>query len=238
MAEDDEQHDGGRVNKHTNPVEDIMANSRQTVRKERSPRSWWFDPRLATGVVLVIASVVGVYAVIASSNRSVLVYAASSTLNAGDRVHRSDLVATSVQLGDAGARYLTQTDVPADGVLLTRSVSTGELVPASAVGLTSSIRVASVVISVKGQLSVSIAPGSVVDVWSAALAEDRHFGPPAVLVGSATVVRVLESSGIISDGQARAVELLVPRDRIARVLQASADGDAVSLVPVSVPVTR
>ncbi len=215
-----------------------MSGSRQTVRPQRSPRSWWFDPRLAIGVVLVIGSVVGVYAVVSSSTQSETIFAASSTLHAGERVYSDDLVATSVQLGSTAERYLKVDDVPAEGVLVTRSVSAGELVPVSAVGRASSVKFASVVVSATSALSGSIEPGTVVDVWSAAMTDDHRFGPPAVLVGSATVVRVIEAHGLIADRQATSVELLVPRDRIARVLQATADGDAVSLVPVSVPVTR
>ena len=212
--------------------------ARNTVRNERSPKTFWFDPRLAIGVGLVIASVVGVFAVVAAADRSVLVYSAASTLNPGDRVYVSDLEVSSVQLGNAGERYLGQEDVPSEGLLVTRSVLAGELVPASAVGSAASIRVASVVVRVGGELSHSIAPGTVIDVWSAAATQDRQFGPPSVLVGSATVVRVLESKGFISDGHGQVVELLVPRDRIARVLEAVAGGDAMSLVPVSVPVLR
>lgn len=215
-----------------------MVGSREKVRKERSPRSLWFDPRLAIGIVLVLASVAGVYAVITATDRSVLVLAATSALNPGDRVHRSDLVATSVRLGEAAGRYLEASDVPEEGVLVTRSVSAGELVPASAVGQAASVRVASIVVTVNGQLSKSIIPGAVVDLWSAAVVDDRHFGPPAVLVGSATVVRVVEESGIIADNRGRAVEVLVPRSRIARVLEALDQGDAISLVPVSIPMSR
>lgn len=214
------------------------SGTRDTVRKVRSPKSLWFDPRLAIGVGLVVASVAGVYAVVTSTDNSVLVYAASSTLSPGDRIYSSDLQVESVQLGHADGRYLGQGDVPADGVLVTRSVSAGELVPASAVGSAASIRVASIVVRANGELSHSIVPSAVVDLWSAALMEDRHFGPPTVLVGSATVVRVLESKGIVSDSRGHVVELLVPRDRIARVLEAVAGGDTISLVPVSVPVSR
>lgn len=219
-----------------------MGGTRNTVRNtgrtQRTPKSFWFDPRLAIGVGLVIASVVGVFAVVTASDSSVLVYSASSTLNPGDRVYPKDLDVASVQLGQSEGWYLSQSDVPADGLLVTRSVSAGELVPASAVGSASSIRVASVVVRVSGELSHSITPGAVIDVWSAAVTDDRHFGPPAVLVGSATVVRVLESKGLIADGRGHVVELLVPRDRIARVLEALADGDSITLVPVSIPVSR
>lgn len=215
-----------------------MAGSRDTVRKERAPRSFWFDPRLAIGIGLVIASVAGVYGVVAAMDRSVLVYSASSALNPGDRIYPGDLDVSTVRLGETVSNYLRQGDVPSDGVLITRSVSAGELIPASAVGSVASLRFASIVVTVSGQLSKSIAPGTVVDVWSSTLLDDRRFGPPTVLVGSATVVRILDSTGFVSDNRTQAVELLVPRDRVARVLEAVADDDAVSLVPVSIPVTR
>lgn len=215
-----------------------MAGTRDTARTPRSAKSFWFDPRLAIGVGLVIASVAGVFAVVSAADRSVLVYAASSAMNPGDRVYPTDLEVASVRLGRTDERYLKEGEIPADGVIVTRTVSAGELVPASAVGASSSLRVASIVVNVGGDLSHTIAPGTVTDVWSAEVTDDRRFGPPSVLVGSATVVRVLESKGIISDGRGHTVELLIPRDRIARVLDAVAGGDAISLVPVSIPVTK
>lgn len=215
-----------------------MGGTRDTVRGQRSPKTFWFDPRLAIGVALVVASVAGVVVVVTAADHSVLVYAAATTLNPGDRVYPADLRVTSVQLGQADDQYLSEGDVPSEGMLVTRSVSAGELVPVSAVGAASSLRVASIVVKVSGELSHSIEPGTVTDVWSAEMTDDRRYGPPAVLVGSATVVRVLESTGLINDSRGHVVEILVPRDRIARVLEAVAGGDAISLVPVSIPMAR
>jgi len=215
-----------------------MVGAGSTVGKERSPRRFRFDPRLAIGIGLVVASVVGVYGVVQATDRSVFVYSTTGVLSPGDRVYESDLGVTSVQLGDADDRYFRQGDVPSDGLVVTRTVLEGELLPVSAVGSAASIRVASVVVTVSGQLSRSIEPGAVVDVWSSAELEDRRFGPPAVLVGSATVVRVLESSGLIADRQGSGVELLVPKGKIARVLEAAADGNSIALIPVSIPVRR
>lgn len=221
-----------------------MAGTRDTGRTERPPkslrppRSFWFDPRFAIGVGLVIVSVVGVYGIITATDRSIQVLSAASTLSPGDRVYADDLVSESVRLGEVGDRYLTANDVPDGGLVVTRAVSAGELVPTSAVGNAASIRVASIVVTVSGQLSKSIGPGTVVDVWSAVETDHGVFGPPAVLVGTATVVRVVESSGLIADNGGGGVEVLVPRSKIARVLEAVANGDAISLVPVSIPVGR
>ena len=205
--------------------------------RERHPRSFWFDPRFAIGLGLVIASVVGVYAIVVGTDTTVAVYAASSQLSPGDHVLASDLTTARVRLGEASGNYLGPSDVPSAGVVVTREVAAGELVPRTAVGDVSSLRVASVVVTIAGQLPQSVGPGSVVDVWSAEEGDRSVFGPPSVLVGSATVVRIAETSGLISE-RGKSVEVLVPRDKVARVLEAVANGDAVSLVPVSIPVGR
>lgn len=215
-----------------------MARMSGAERPERPPKSFWFDPRFAIGVGLVVVSVLGVYGIIAAVDRTVEVFSAASPLSPGDRIYADDLVSQSVRLGELGGKYLSPKDLPNDGLLVTRAVAAGELVPTSALGDAASIRVASVVVPVNGTLSKSIAPGTVVDVWSAAETDHGVFGPPAVLVGSATVVRVIESGGLVSGGGSSGVELLVPRDKVARVLEAVANGDAISLVPLSLPVRR
>jgi len=203
--------------------------------KERVPRSFWFDPRFAIGIVLVIGSVVGVLAVVSTADSSVQVYAARSTLTPGDRIAADDLSVRSVRLGELRAKYLGAGEIPSGGFVVTRAVPVGELVPASSVGNPAGVRVASVVVTVRGELARSIAASLVVDVWSAAVTENNDFGPPSVLVSSATVVRVIEPKGIISDRGGSSVELLVPRSKTARVLEAIANQDAISLVPVSIP---
>jgi hypothetical protein len=214
-----------------------MAGFRDPQGKERTPRSFWFDPRFAIGIGLVIVSVVGVYGIVTATDRTVQVFSSSSALSPGDRIYADDLVSESVRLGDLGGKYLTPEELSPDGLVVTRAVAAGELIPTSALGSAASIRVASVVVTVSGQLSKSIEPGTVVDVWSAAQTDHGVFGPPTVLVGSATVVRTIESSGLIA-GTGSGVEILIPREKVARALEAVANGDAISLVPVSLPVRR
>ena len=201
-------------------------------------RRFWFDPRFAIGVVLVVVSAASVVGIVLSVDRTVQVYAATGALHAGDRVTESDLESRFVRLDGVEGVYLTQGALPKEGVVIVRTVSAGELVPLAAVGQIVGERVASVVVSVSTQLPKSVAPTSVVDLWTASEVDSGVYGPPAVLVASATVVRVLESSGFIAGAQTVGVELLVPRDRIARVLEALANGDTMSLVPVSLSVVR
>ena len=201
----------------------------------RTSRSFWFDPRFAIGIALVVASVAGVLVVVASADNSATVYAARTPLSVGDRITADDLVEQSVRLGTLTDKYLDDDAIPADGLIVTRTVAQGELVPASAVGSTVGERIASVVITVNSRLPHAVDAGSVVDVWAAREGEAGTFGPPSVLVPSATVVQVIEADGIIAGATAVNVELLVPRARTARILEAIANSDALSLVPVALP---
>ncbi|MEO7006835.1 MAG: SAF domain-containing protein [Terrimesophilobacter sp.] len=211
-----------------------MSRKNPATATERTPRSFWFDPRFAVGVGLVFASVLGVLWIVSTADRTVEVLSAAGPLSPGDRISAADFGVQSVRLGSAGGKYLTRSDVPAAGVVVTRAVAAGELIPLSAVGSVDGLSVASVVVSVHGELPQSVAAGTVVDLWSAHEAEHGVFGPPAVLVDSATVVRVIAPNGLVT-GSTRSVELLVSRSKTATVLEAVANEDAMSVVPVTLP---
>lgn len=217
-------------------------NSRTTVSKRR--RSFWFDPRFAIGLVLVVVSVLGVDALVNAANASVDVLAARSTFTPGERVHASDLVPTSVRVSRTAGLYLQASDVPSAGLIVTRSVAAGELVPHTAVGSRVGQFLTSVVVTVDSALAASISPGSRVDLWSAepASATDADgasvapgsYAAPTVLVSSAIVVRLVDPKTLVaSDGSS--VELLMPKSDTATVLDAIANGAVLSVLPVDLP---
>jgi hypothetical protein len=209
-------------------------------------RSFWFDPRFAIGLALVVISVAGVVGLVAQANASVDVMAARTTLTPGERVSASDLVTTSVRAGQTEKLYLSPQQVPTGGVVITRAIAAGELVPASAVGSSAGSRLTSVMVNLGGELPASIAPGSRVDLWSAAQAstttgddaaatrEPGVFDAPAVIVSSAIVVRIVDEKSVVSSSSS-SVELLVPKSDTASVLDAIANGAALSIVPVDLP---
>lgn len=207
------------------------------VHNKRTPRSFWVDPRFTIGIVLVIASIGAVWVVVSSADTSTAVFAARSVLTVGDRITADDLVEQSVRLGTATDKYVGVATIPAEGLVVTRSVAAGELVPASAVGNTAGERLAPVVISVVNGLPRDVVAGATVDVWASKVGDGGAFGPPTVLVPSATVVRVIESEGIVASAQAVSVELLIPRARTARILEALSNSDSLSLIPANLPAT-
>ena len=84
---------------------------------------------------------------------------------------------------------------------------------------------------VDGQLPASVTAGAVVDVWAARSTEAGEYGEPAAIASGAIVVRLVESQSIVSASEAVAVEVLVDRSRVARVLAAIANDDAIAIVP-------
>lgn len=191
-----------------------------------------FDPRFAVGIALIILSIVGVWLVVSSADRSTPVYLARSTLSVGDVVHHGDLTLTNVRLGDADTSYVADGSIPDDGFIVLRTVLKGELVPQSAVGTDASVNVSAIVVGSTSALAASVEAGSLIDVWSARVQDDGTFAPPVVLVAGATVVRVVEQQGLITGG-GRDVEVLVPKGKVASVLAAVAGGDAISVVPAT-----
>jgi len=206
-----------------------MAASGSQQRRTRRP--FFFDPRFAIGLALVIASVVGVYAIVRTADHTTQVYAARNALVAGQHFSADDLVVRAVQLGSVGGKYVTADDLPNAGAVATRSVPEGELVPASAVGTAAAENETSVVVHVKGEIAASVTPGTSVDVWSAARTEHDRYDPPAVLVDGATVVRVVEADSMVASSDGLSVEVRVPKRKVAAVLEAIANADAISLVP-------
>jgi hypothetical protein len=194
------------------------------------------DPRFAIGLGLVIVGVAGTAFVVTSSDTSQQVFTARGPLSIGDVIVEADLARSSVRVGGAERLYLVPGDVPDTGLVVTRAVAAGELVPASAVGTTTGQESTTVVVPVGERLSASVKAGATVDLWASPQLEGGAFGPPVVIVPSASVVRLLEESGIVVDETSAAVEVLVPKYRIARVLEAIANDDALSLVPVSLAV--
>lgn len=189
-----------------------------------------FDPRFAVGIALIIVSMVGVWLVVSSADRSTPVYLARTTLSVGDEIDHGDLTLANVRLGDADTRYVAS--VPDDGFVVLRTVLKGELVPQSAVGTDASVGVSAIVVGSTSALAASIEAGSLIDVWSAKVQDDGTFAPPVVLVAGAAVVRVVDQQGLVAAG-GQDVEVLVPKGKVASVLAAVAGGDAISVVPAT-----
>jgi hypothetical protein len=208
-----------------------MTVSAPTTKRRRRFRTA-VDIRMIVGVGLVVASIAGVWAVVASADDSVPVYAAGSTIVAGDTVGPDDLVIRRVSLGAARELYIAPGGVDA-GSVATRTVFAGELVPAVAISRSADIGRAPVVVTVGGELAEGVAEGHEVDVWASEVTTEEEAAPPSVLVAGAIVSRVITEESLVSTAADISVELSVPDGSVAVLLAATTAGDALALVPVT-----
>lgn len=200
-------------------------------RSERAERgALRLDPRLLIGIVLIAASAAGVWALVSGIDDSTEVYAVRGTVTPGMRIDAGDLTTQSVRLGTAAENYLVPGNLPDGGLVAIRTMEAGELVPTSAVDTVDSTGLATVVVPSRNALPSGLGPGATVDLWAARLIDRGSYEPPVVLVPGAEIAGIQEPEGMVASGGV-SVELLIPREKVAALLEALASGDALDLVP-------
>ncbi len=187
----------------------------------RLARPGWLDPRIALGVLLVMASVVTGARVFASAGRYSEVYVARHPLVAGEHLSSADLAVGRVRFGGQGARYLAAGRPPV-GYLVTRFVGAGELLPASALTATPGAVSASRLVTVPvpaGHLPVELSRGDEVDVYLTEKSSSDRSATSQQVLGAA-VVDAVGGSGGLSAADTTSVVLVVPREEVATLVKA------------------
>lgn len=195
-------------------------------------RRTWMDPRLVIGIALVLASLAGVWFVVQQSARTETAWAATRTLLPGDTLTAADVQQVEVRMPQSQDRYLAASADPV-GMLVASTIGEGEVLPLRALGATAGDGRSAVVIDLQGALPSAVRAGSLVDVWTAAPGEEG-YGAPEVLVDDAIVVGVVEDDGILASA-AQQLELLVPADATAVLLEAMSNEHMLSVVPLAQP---
>ena len=156
----------------------------------RATRAHWRDPRLVVGVGLVAVSVLLGVRLVGRTDDTVGVWAARTSLRAGQPVGPADLVRRQVRFGSQqdADRYLSADAALAGGTTLGRDVGAGELVPRAAVTAGSDEHLTEVPLSTdSGAVPATVRVGSVVDVWVAP-DDAPGAGPSSRAGGRATLV--------------------------------------------------
>lgn len=190
----------------------------------------WRDPRLILGAVLVLASVLGVAALVAAQGRTTPVYAADRTFTVGEQVTEDDLRLVEVQLGDGAQAYLLPGE-ELDAALVISRVEEGELVPVRALAEEDPEGRQPITAEISHELSRAVSPGGPVDVWASAPAEYGSDGEVERLVGGAELADVRERESAFGTQTSITVELLVGAEDVAAVLGAISDGRSLSVLP-------
>lgn len=191
------------------------------------------DLRLVAGLALVSVSVIGVTFVLSQGKATQAVYVAAKSIPTGRAISANDLTIVQVALGEATDAYLAEGEL-AQGSVAQHAIGAGEFIPAGAIATTSKKKLTSVVIELATPMPKVVTAGSSIDLWSAMAAGQGVYATPTVLVEGAELVGEVKQEGITAFQEGAMVEVLIPQDAVAAVLEAQANKDAMSLVP-SVP---
>ncbi|MEJ1091139.1 SAF domain-containing protein [Microbacterium istanbulense] len=198
--------------------------------RSRPRRAYFVDVRFIVGIVLVIASIAGVWALVAASRQTTPMLQATTTIVVGEALDSEDFQVVEVGLGTLTDDYLAPQDLEA-GMVASRTLARGELVPTASVTDADSARTTTIVIPSAAAIPAGVKEGTVVELWQAPLKEDgRSFDTPRILVADAVVATVAESEGMLSQERTD-VEVVIDRADVASVLEAMTGGAAISLVP-------
>ena len=207
----------------------------------RLPRARWLDLRVVGGVLLLLASVVGVGVVVSSADDTTAMWVATRPLAAGATVTSDDLAVAHVHLGDTTGThaYLPSTTTVAGSVVV-RAIGAGELVPAKALAPPESApprRLVTVAVE-RFHLPTDLGAGDVVDVYAVPDAMNGTgsalgaSGQPRLVLANAVVSSVDDSGSRFGGTAEVGVALAVAPSDVPGIVAATGRG---SLTLVGVP---
>jgi hypothetical protein len=207
-----------------------IADSPRAVRAEK-PK--WTQFRFVAGVLLVIGSVVLGAKVLATADKSVLVYAANQDIAQGHVIQPSDVVPVHVRLYgaslDAYLAVATAAESDWQGKVASRPIAAGEFVPRKALqppGPPVDRRVVTVPVR-DGHYPLSVNRSEYVDVYVTNGKDAPTPGATRLLLGRVAVAaRVGAGGGGGLGGGSSTVDipLLVPAERVVDVVSAIQSG--------------
>lgn len=199
------------------------------VMRLRRPR--WKDPRLIVGIVLVLASILMGALLVSRLSATTPVLVARGPIVPGDPLESADLTTVELRLGDHRDQYVGTLEAIPEGAVAAAPVQAGELVPVSAVGQSEDVPLRPVVIPVEATVAESVVPGASVELWHTSPAvSDGGTGEAELLVPDAIVRRIDEGSSL--GMRSMSVEVLVPAENLAPVLEVLAQNERLDVIGV------
>lgn len=188
----------------------------------------WRDPRLVIGVVLVVASILGVVLLVRSVTRTETYMVAAHDLAPGTVLTEKDLVPVEARLAGPGERYVSR-DVPVAGATVSDYVSKGELLTRRAIESDVPAHLRSFSLTVEGPLPAGVKVGQGVDVYVTPKIAEPETEPQLALSG-VRVVKVERADSGFGASQGHVLEVLIPRDEVSAKVGHIARESVVSVV--------
>lgn len=190
----------------------------------------WKDPKLLVGILLVLASVVGVISLVGAADQTAEAYTAREPIAVGEKLTADKLNRVKVRLGDVEQHYLTPATGVPEGLVAAQRIGKDQLVPRGSLGQPDSQGRKPVAVTVEEALPAQAVAGSRVDVW-VALPDDRNgFSQPSLLLPGAEIAQVTPGSTALGSARSTVVMVLVEDGQMPDLLGAQANKAKISVV--------
>lgn len=206
-----------------------MSHDAATTGARLRPPSWK-DPRLLVGVLLVLASVVGVISLVGSADQTTEVYAARDSIAVGEKLTADNVVRTKVRLGETEQHYVTVEAGLPDGLVAVQRIGKNQLVPKESLATVDALDRKPVAVTVDEALPPQAVAGTRVDVWVALPDARNGFSEPKLLLPRAEIAQVTAGSTALGSSRNTVLMLLVADSHMPALLGAQANQAKISVV--------
>lgn len=196
----------------------------------RLKRPSWKDPRLLVGVLLVLASVVGVISLVGSADRTTEVYAARDSIAVGEKLTADNVIRAKVRLGETQENYVTVESGLPEGVVAVQRIGKNQLVPKESLGKVDELDRKPVAVTIEETLPAQAVAGTRVDVWVALPDARNGFSEPKLLLPGAEIAQVSTGSTALGSSRNTVLMVLVADSQMPALLGAQANQAKISVV--------
>ena len=206
-----------------------MSHDAATTGARLKPPSWK-DPRLLVGVLLVLASVVGVISLVGSADQTTEVYAARDSIAVGEKLTADNVVRAKVRLGETEQHYVTVEAGLPDGLVAVQRIGKNQLVPKESLATVDAVDRKPVAVTIEEALPPQAVAGTRVDVWVALPDARNGFSEPKLLLPSAEIAQVTAGSTALGSARNTVLLVLVADSQMPALLGAQANQAKISVV--------
>ncbi|MET3143613.1 UNVERIFIED_ORG: hypothetical protein ABIB13_003350 [Arthrobacter sp. UYEF2] len=206
-----------------------MSHDADTTGARLKPPSWK-DPRLLVGLLLVLASVVGVISLVGSADQTTEVYAARDSIAVGEKLTADNVVRAKVRLGETEQQYVTVEAGLPDGQVAVQRIGKNQLVPKESLATVDALDRKPVAVTIDEALPPQAVAGTRVDVWVALPDARNGFSEPKLLLPGAEIAQVTAGSTALGSSRNTVLMVLVTDRHMPAILGAQANQAKISVV--------
>lgn len=191
----------------------------------------WKDPRLLLGILLVLASVAGVSALLASQDRTTQVLAASRDLPVGTALKAADFDVVQVSLGGLEGTYVSARDPFPQDAVAGNLLRNGELLVKADLTEADKLDRKPLGLDVQAPLPSGIRAGDRVDVWASLPNGQNGYSEPRRLLEAAEISELSVSDSVIGGADSTRLLVLVEDQDLPALLGALSNQAKIAVVP-------